>query len=213
MDQYTKQWMDVKLLKTKEALIQNNMDARIVESKEDVLTALKDIIKKDSVVSVGGSQSLFECGVIDELNNMDVQFENRYAPNLTREQMEEIYRKAFQCDYYLASSNAVTMNGELFNVDGTGNRVAAMTYGPKYVILVVGQNKIVADLQEAKKRVENVAAPANNLRLNKANACTFSGKCIDCKSETRICATYVTHAHQMKKGRIIVLLVKEDIGY
>lgn len=213
MDKYTKQWMDVKLSKTKEALIRNNMDARIVESKEDVLKVLQDIIEEDSVVSVGGSQSLFECGVIDKLRKMNIQYEDRYAANLTREQMEEIYRSAFQCDYYLASSNAVTMNGELFNVDGTGNRVAAMTYGPKHVILVVGQNKIVADLQEAKKRVENIAAPANNLRLNKSNACTFSGKCIDCKSETRICATYVTHAHQMKKNRFIILLVKEDVGY
>lgn len=213
MDQHTQKLMDVRLEKAKEALIENNMDARILENKEAVLKEIQSIIEPKSRVTIGGSQTLFECGVIDLLRKMDINFEDRYAQGLSREEIEVIYHNAFQCDYYLASSNAVTMNGELYNVDGTSNRVAAMSYGPKYVILVVGQNKIVKDLTEAKWRVENIAAPANNLRLNKNNACTFSGSCIDCKSDTRICATFVTHARQQKKGRFIILLVKEDYGY
>ena len=213
MDKNTQSLMNIKLEKTKEALLKNNMDARILENQDEVLKVMQSIIEKNARVSVGGSQTLFECGVIDALREMDIQYEDRYQEGLTREEMEVIYHNAFTCDYYVASSNAVTMNGELYNVDGTGNRVAAMTYGPKHVILIVGQNKIVSDIKEAKERVESIAAPANNLRLNKPNACTFAGKCIDCKSDTRICATYVTHAHQMKKDRIIVLLVKEDFGY
>lgn len=213
MDINTKNLMEIKLEKTKEALLKNNMDARILEDDEQVREEITKIIEEGSRVSVGGSQTLFECGIIDLLRGMDIQFEDRYAKGLTREEMEEIYHKAFTCDYYLSSSNAVTMNGELYNVDGNSNRVAAISYGPKHVILVVGANKIVKDLEEAKKRVETIAAPANCLRLNKKSACSKTGVCVDCKSEDRICATYVTHKYQLKKNRIIVLLVKEEFGY
>ena len=213
MDINTKNLIDIKLEKVKDALIKNNMDARILEDDEAVREEITKIIEDGARVSVGGSQTLFECGIIDLLRGMDICFEDRYAKGLTREEMEEIYHKAFTCDYYLASSNAVTMNGELYNVDGNSNRVSAISYGPKHVILVVGSNKIVKDLEEAKRRVENIAAPANCLRLNKESACTKIGHCVDCKNENRICSTFVTHKYQMKKNRIIVLLVKEEFGY
>ena len=189
------------------------MDAYILNDINEVKQKIMDLIPLHSRVSVGGSQTLFETGVIDLLRNMDIEYDDRYQEGLTRPQMNEVYRRAFLCDYYLASSNAVTMNGELYNVDGNANRVAAITYGPQHVILVVGQNKIVSNLEEAKQRVENIAAPANCIRLNKNNACTHNGKCMDCQSETRICATFVTHKRQMTKNRITILLVKENLGY
>ena len=136
MDINTRKLLDIKLETAKEALIKNNMDVRILEDKEAVREEIVKIIEDGARVSVGGSQSLFECGVIDLLRGMDITFDDRYAPNLTAEEREEIYRKAFTCDYYLTSTNALTLNGELYNVDGNANRVAAMTYGPKHVIVV-----------------------------------------------------------------------------
>lgn len=213
MDINTRKLLDIKLETAKEALIKNNMDVRILEDKEAVREEIVKIIEDGARVSVGGSQTLFECGVIDLLRGMDITFDDRYAPNLTAEEREEIYRKAFTCDYYLTSTNALTLNGELYNVDGTANRVAAMTYGPKHVIVVCGENKVVNNLEEAKVRVETIAAPANCMRLNKETPCTKTGHCVDCHSPARICATYVTHARQQKKDRMIILLVKENLGY
>ncbi len=213
MDQNTKKLYDVKLKKVKKALIDNNMDARILGSVQEVREEIKKIIEEGASVSVGGSQSLFECDIINMLREMNVQYDDRYKEGLTREELVEIYRRAFLCDYYLCSSNAVTMNGELYNVDGNANRVAAITYGPKKVILVVGRNKIVSDLEEAKRRVQTIAAPANCIRLSKDNACTYAGECMDCTSSTRICCTSVTHTYQLNKDRIVVLLVNEELGY
>ena len=213
MDENVKKVYDIKLEKAQDALINNNMDARLVNSIQEVRDQIKDIIFEGATVSVGGSQTLFECDIISMLKKMNIQYDDRYAEGLTREQMHEIYHRAFQCDFYLSSSNAVTMDGELYNVDGTANRVAAITYGPKNVILVVGRNKIVRDLKEAKQRVKCVAAPANCIRLSKDNACTYTGECMDCSSTTRICSTTVIHSYQAQKNRIIVFLVNQDLGY
>lgn len=213
MDANTSKLLDIKLNKVKDALIANNMDARILENAEAVRNEIASIIEKGSSVNLGGSQTLFECGVIDLLREMDINLKDRYAPNLSREQLENIYREAFFDDYYVSSSNAITMQGELYNVDGRSNRVAAMSYGPKHVILVVGYNKIVDDMEAAIKRVESVAAPANCIRLNRNTPCAISGKCMHCKSDATICCTYVVHRKQMVKNRIIVLLVKEEYGY
>lgn len=213
MDTHTNALFMTKLEKTKNALIKNNMDARILDNVEEVQTEIKKIIFDGASVSVGGSQTLFECNLIEMLREMNIKYDDRYQEGLSRDQMLEVYRRAFMCDFYLSSSNAVTMNGELFNVDGNANRVAAITYGPDKVILVVGRNKVVSDLKEAEERVKNIAAPANCVRLNKDNACTHVGKCMDCNSPTRICCTYVTHKYQLNKDRIIVLLVNEDLGY
>ncbi len=213
MDKFTDALAMIQLEKTKAALIKNQIDARILTNRKAVVEEIHRMIEDGATVSVGGSQTLFECGLIDELRNMNVQYDDRYKEGLSREEQQEVYRRAFQCDYYLASSNAVTMEGELYNVDGNSNRVAAISYGPKHVILVVGRNKIVRNMEEAVQRVEQIAAPANCLRLNKNNACTYAGHCIDCHSETRICCTYVKHGYQLNKNRIIVLLVNEDLGY
>lgn len=213
MDQNMQALYALKMEQVKKALIANCMECEILPDKEAVVTFLKSYLKPASSVSVGGSMTLFECGVIDLLKEMDVRYEDRYEEGLTRAQQKEIYRHAFLCDYYLASSNAITMQGELYNVDGNSNRVAAISFGPEKVILIVGRNKIVKDIKEAEDRVKNIAAVANCLRLHKENPCTKVGSCINCQSETRICSTYVVHRKQTNKNRILVLLVNEDLGY
>ena len=121
--------------------------------------------------------------------------------------------RPFFADCYLTSCNAVTEQGELYNVDGNANRVAAMTYGPKSVICVVGYNKIVPNLEAAVARVEQVAAPANAVRLHRKTPCTVTGRCEDCHSPDRICCTTVIHRQQRVPGRIKVILVGEELGY
>ena len=132
---------------------------------------------------------------------------------LAGEELGRLYRRVFSADWYLASANAITEAGEIYNVDGNSNRVAAITFGPENVLLVVGCNKIVKDLAAAKERVEAIAAPANTVRLNCATPCAVSGKCEHCHSPARICCTTTIHSFQRVPGRIKVLLVGEPLGF
>ncbi len=199
--------------RTAEALRRNNMEAYLADDRAGAAVLVKSLLQEGDTVSVGGSVSLDECGILELLRGGGYRFLDRYAPGLTREQQEELFRQSFFADAYLCSSNAVTENGELYNVDGNSNRVAAMTFGPKSVILVVGANKIVRDLEEAGRRVREIAAPANCKRLGCATPCAATGQCADCKGDGRICCTTVIHQKQRVKGRIKVILVAEPLGY
>ncbi|HHY91300.1 MAG TPA: lactate utilization protein, partial [Clostridiales bacterium] len=149
MDQNVVFVIQEKIKRTIENLEKNNIKGYFVQNEEEACSKIKELIPEGSTVAVGGSMTLFEIGAIDLLRNGKYNFLDRYEAGLTAEQMKEIHRKAFFADAYLTSSNAVTEEGELYNVDGTGNRVAAMIYGPDKVIVVVGFNKIVKDLNEA----------------------------------------------------------------
>lgn len=194
-------------------LQKNNMQAFYVETKDQVVKKIEELIQQGATVTCGGSMTLFETGVIDHLRSGRYNFSDRYKPGLTSEQIREIFIGAFSADTYICSSNAITENGELYNVDGNSNRVAAMIYGPKSVIVVVGFNKIVKDIDEAVQRVKSIAAPANCTRLNSKTPCVTIGHCTDCKSEDRICCNYVVMAQQRHKDRIKVIIVGEELGY
>lgn len=199
--------------RTAEALRKNNMEAYLVHSRGEVVPLLDSLLPEGGTVGVGGSESLAECGVLELLRSGKYRFLDRYEQGLTSEQVGDIYRQSFFADAYLCSSNAVTENGELYNVDGNANRVAALCFGPKSVLLVVGANKLVRDLAEAERRVQEVAAPANTKRLSCKTPCAVTGKCADCKSEQRICCTAVIHRQQRQKGRIKIILVAESLGF
>ena len=205
------------LERTKEALEKNNMNAIVAESKEEARALCEKLIKKGATVSNGGSVTLSECGIIELLKSGEYDY-------IDREQYvdkNEAYRKCFSADFYLSSSNAITENGALYNVDGNGNRVACICYGPENVIIVAGRNKIVKDVDEAVYRVKTLSAPANCNRLNCNTYCYKTGRCMGadgeftdgCKSDNRICASYVITGFQRIKGRITVILVNEDFGY
>lgn len=213
MDQHLKSIVDKRVHKVMENLQKNNMLAIYLSSKEEVPGKIAELVKEGETVALGGSMSLFEARVIDHLRSGRYNFLDRYAEGLTREQMEEIYRQSFFADAYITSTNAITLDGRLYNVDGNGNRVAAMIYGPKSVIVVAGINKIVNNMDEAYERLRNIAAPANAVRLSKNTPCTKTGTCMDCKSEDRICSSYVILGWQKAKNRIKVILVGEDLGY
>ena len=189
--------------------------------KEDVVPQVRALLHAGDSVAVGGSETLKESGVLELLRSGDYQFIDRYAPGLTPEQVRRVFLDSLSADAYLCSANAVTMRGELYNVDGNGNRVAALCYGPASVIVVAGRNKLVSDLDEAVSRVKRMAAPANALRLSKETYCARTGRCLGlgspsctdgCTVPDRICSTYVVHGWQQEKSRIKVILVEEDLG-
>ncbi len=213
MDENAVWSVEQKVKRTIENLEKNNMEACFVKDAGEVIEKLRKIIKEGDTVSVGGSMSIFEVGVIDFLKKGNYKFLDRYEEGLTAEDKKEIFRKSFFADDYIVSTNAITENGELYNVDGTGNRVAAMIYGPDKVIVIAGINKIVRDLNQAVNRVKFTAAPANSKRLKLDNPCTKVGYCVNCNSPSRICNDYVVIRKQPKKGRIKVIIVEQELGY
>jgi len=213
MDNNVKFVLEKRALRTIKNLRKNNMNGYFVQDEKEALKKIEELIGEGDTVSVGGSMTLFETGVIDFLRNGKYNFLDRYEEGLAPEDIKEIYRKSFSADAYFTSSNALTEEGELYNVDGRGNRVAAMIYGPDKVIVIVGINKIVRDLDEAIMRNRELAAPANVKRLNKKTPCAEVGYCMDCKSKDRICNEYVVIKKQMDGDRIHVIIVNKELGY
>lgn len=213
MDQHVLTIYEDKIQRLIKNLESNNMKGTYLKSREELMAYLNVQIQDDSMVSVGGSQTLFELGLISYLRNREIRFLDRYKGELTGEEKKELYRKSFFADFYFSSSNAITVDGHLYNVDHTGNRVAALLYGPEKVFVIVGINKIVDTVEEAIARVRAVAAPANNVRLNRNTPCVKFGSCVDCKVEDRICNEYTLIKRQAVKDRIEVIILPFELGY
>ncbi len=203
------------------ALRRNNMAAYYVPTAGDVPALVASLLHKGDTVAVGGSVTLDQTGVMDLLRNGDYTFLDRYEEGLSREEITRIFKESFFADAYLCSANAVTVHGELYNVDGNSNRIAAIAFGPSSVILVVGVQKLVPDLDAAKERVKQIAAPLNAKRLSCETYCAQSGVCagvndgmtVGCGTDARICCNYLVCAKQRHKDRIKVIFVGEDVGY
>ncbi len=205
--------MDDRIQRTMSALEKNNMKPYYVESRDQLFDLVRSLVKDDKLITAGGSVTLDESGVKHLLMT---EFKGIYldrSEGKTPEEVEDILHKAFVSDTFFASSNAVTEDGELYNVDGRGNRVSAMIYGPSQVVLIVGANKLVKNMEEAVCRVEQVAAPLNTKRLNSGTPCEITGSCAHCRSKGRICCSYVRMAQQRVKDRIKVIIVNESLGY
>ena len=204
-----------------ENLRKNRMMADFVPTKEEVVPLVRSLIPAGCVVATGGSASLIESGVMDLLRCGDYDFRDRTDTSRTPEEREAATRAGATADVYLCSSNAVTLAGELYNVDGNCNRITAIAYGPKKVILVVGINKIVPDIEAAIRRVKTVAAPLNTKRLGCNTYCHETGVCMGldgkmtdgCSGPGRICCNYLVSAQQRHQDRIHVILVGEPLGF
>ncbi len=216
--------MDNLIKETIENLKKNNMAAYYADTKDDVCSIVKTLIKNGDTITSGGSVTLKECGIIDMLRSGEYNFLDRYKDGLTNVEREKIYLGAFTSDVYFMSSNAIIKSGVLYNVDGNSNRVAALLYGPKSVIVIAGKNKIVNNFDEAVKRLKTVAAPLNTKRLECPTYCREKGECVcaslgaeepyaGCAGSGRICANYVISAYQKHKDRIKVIIVNENLGY
>lgn len=222
MDNNVKEIITRRIMKTGENLRKNNMEFYFAETASDVPSIVESLIKEGDVITNGGTMSMKECGLAELLSSPKYQYLDR--SKMTPEEVAELYIRAFSADVYISSSNAVTEDGVLYNVDGNSNRIAAIAFGPKSVIIIAGYNKIVRDLKEAEIRVKQLAAPANCLRLDCPTYCKEKGECVSlskaerqmsdgCSSDGRICCNYLISAHQRHKGRIKVILVGEELGY
>ena len=213
--------MNETVQKVIDALRKNRMLAEYIPHKEDVVPLVESLIPAGNTVATGGSRTLDETGVTKLLRGSKYTFFDRNNPALTPEEKAEMTAKSATADVYLCSSNAITEQGELYNVDGFSNRVAAIANGPKKVILIVGVNKIVPDLNAAIRRVKTIAAPLNTKRLNCDTYCRQTGVCMGldggmtdgCHSPGRICCSYLISAQQRVENRIHVILVGESLGF
>lgn len=195
-----------------ENLEKRNMEGYYFENSSECVKAIIDSIPSGSVISWGGSETVKEMGLMEAVHNGSYELIDRTAAQ-NPEEARQIYAKTVLADYYLMSSNALTIGGELINIDGNGNRVACLIQGPAHVIIVVGMNKIVTDVESGVARVRNMASPANAIRLNKKIPCASTGHCHDCLSPDCFCNQIVITRRSGHKGRIRVYLVAEDLGY
>lgn len=199
-----------------ENLIRNfekrNIEGFYVKDSKAATAKVLELIKERTSVSWGGSMTLGEIGIFDKLKAGDYKLLDRATASNSAEK-EKIYHQALSADYYLMSSNAITQAGELVNVDGNGNRLAALIYGPKNVIIVAGMNKVTVDQESAVKRVRNQAAPANSVRLDQKTPCAKTGYCSSCQIDDTICCQTVITRRSRQDGRIKVILVGEELGF
>ena len=187
-----------------------NINVVTLDTKEQLIEFLNEHIADENSVACGGSMTLKDLGVHDYLKGRNINFLDREKEGVDANAM---MHAALSADVYLASANALTENGEIFNIDGNGNRVAAMIYGPKKVILVVGENKFVSDLEAARERVKSISAPLNAKRLHTNTPCEMTMACADCRSPRRICCSEVVINYQRNKERMYVVVMKGTYGY
>ena len=184
--------------------------ATAAQAKDEIIA----MIPPGTTVFRCGSMTAVGIGLWEAIADLpEVKLIDPYRPELSPEDGLEVRRQGLTADVMLAGSNAITLDGQLVNLDGMGNRVAAMAFGPKKVILAVGMNKVAPDLETAVARVKHFASPINNIRLKQNNPCVETGLCSDCRSPQRICNIWSTIEGQLMKDRIHVKLIGENLGY
>lgn len=194
-------------------LAKRNMEGCYCATAADACTKALSYVTSDSSVAFGGSMTLEEAGILAALRQRtDINLIDRSNAK-TPDEIREMYLKAFASDFYFMSTNAITLDGELINIDGNGNRAAALVYGPKNIIIIAGMNKVAANAEEATNRVHTIAAPINCQRLERTTPCAATGVCADCTSEECICCHTVVTRYSRFANRIKVILVGEELGY
>lgn len=185
------------------------MTGYYVQTKEDALAKALELIPEGSIVTKGGSMSVLEIGLADALKNGNYNFCDR--DNTPDKHAAELL--AYTADVYLGSTNAITEDGVLVNIDGNSNRVSAYAYGPKKLVLIVGMNKVTKDVDHAMKRARNEAATINAQRFERSTPCCQKGACFDCKSPDTICCQFLITRYERHKNRVHVILVNDSLGF
>ncbi len=188
------------------------MEGYYCKDKGEALEKVLSLIEKGSSITWGGSESIKQVGILDAIANGDYELFDR-ATAKTPEEQRAFFGKAVTADYFLMSTNAITHDGELVNIDGNGNRVACLIHGPQNVIVVAGMNKVVKDVEAGIQRSHDEAAPPNSVRLDLDTGCRQFGKCVDCLKEDCMCCHVVVTRKSRVKNRIKVILVGEELGY
>lgn len=196
-------------------LVQNlrgrHFDAYYCDSKQDALAKALELIPETDLVSWGGAMSAQQIGLIDAIRGGTYRTIDRDSCK-TMEEREQAMKDALFCDTFIMGANAMSIDGQMVSVDGTGNRIGALVYGPKSVIVIVGMNKVADSLEEATRRARTVAAPKNKQRFGDGTPCAVTGVCGDCKSEKCICNHIVITRHCRPAGRIKFIVVGEELG-
>lgn len=200
-----------------ETIIKNlekrNMEGYFAETKEEAVRIIMErFLTPGTSVCFGGSMTLKESGLMDAIEQSDCIVYDRTTAK-TPEEMRDMKAKMINSDYFLMGTNAITIDGELVNIDGFANRVSFLCYGPEHVIVLAGMNKVVSGVEDGVRRVRDVASPPNTVRLNKNTPCAVTGRCGDCYSEDCICSQLVITRRSGVKNRIKVILVAEELGY
>ena len=192
-------------------LEKRNMEGFFCENSKEAVETVLSMIPEGSTISWGGSETIKECGLMDAIREGNYNLLDRSV--VAPEDYREFFGKVVMSDAFLMSSNAITVNGELVNIDGVSNRLACLLHGPQHVFVIVGMNKLVSDVPAAIGRIRNIACPANTLRLNRNTPCALTGKCGDCYSPDSICSQIVITRRTSQPKRIKVILVAENLGY
>lgn len=193
-------------------LKKRNIEAFYYENSKAMVEDILTKIPAGSSITWGGSESVRECGLMDAIKNGSYTLLDRTVAK-TPEEKREFYAKSVMADVFLMSTNAITYNGELINIDGNGNRLACLMQGPKEVFIIVGMNKFVSSIEEGIQRIEHIAAPANVQRLHKDTPCHTLGRCAHCFSENSICSHTVITRRSSHPDRIKLFIVPENLGY
>ncbi len=211
------QFWSIRLEAVRKRLEQNDFSASVVKNLEEAADLVMGTVLTNTAatsVAFGGSVTVKSSGLVERLKaTHDLHIFDTYNTTLSKEEQLELRRQALLCDLFITSTNALTADGRLVNLDGTGNRVASISFGPKYVAVLVGRNKICNGIHEAFKRVRTIASPPNAMRLNRKTPCAITGECSDCSSPERICNTWTIHAKSSPKKRVHVILINEDLGF
>ena len=193
-------------------MAKKNLEGYYCTSSAEAVEKALSLMPEGSSITWGGSVTLSECGLMDALRTNNYKLIDRMTAK-TPEEARQLYGQQVMSDFFLMSSNAVTINGELVNIDGNSNRVACLCCGPKNVIVIAGMNKVVSTIEDGVHRVRNFAAPPNTVRLNRNTPCAKTGKCGDCYSPDCVCSPIVITRRSSIPNRIKVILVGEELGF
>jgi L-lactate utilization protein LutB len=216
MDQPVEMYWKIKLNETKEQLEANNFEVTIAAGISDAKTiVLEKLIPqlKPQRISWGGSMTFVDSGLYQALKDAkDMEVVDAIDLSLSKSELMERKRASLLVDLFITGTNAITEDGQLVNLDMIGNRVGALTFGPKHVIVLVGRNKIVPDIEDAMARIKDFAAPANAMRLDKKTPCSKTAYCHECNSPDRICNTWTITEKSFPKHRVKIVLINEAVG-
>lgn len=193
-------------------MVKKNLEGYYCATSAEAVEKALSLMPEGSSVTWGGSMSVIECGLMDAIHHKNYELIDRDEAK-TPEEARVMYARQVMADYYLMSTNAITIDGELVNIDGRANRVSCLCWGPQNVIIIAGMNKVANDVEDALKRVRNFAAPPNTVRLNKTTPCSQTGRCADCYSPDCICSQVVITRRSSTPNRMKVILVGEELGY
>ena len=216
MDKPVENYWQKRLSEVKKALEDNNFEVFVADNAADASKIVQEeILPKTGAktVSWGGSMTFIATGLYNSIkDNPNMEILDTFNKSLSGEEKIELRRRSLLVDLFITGTNAITEMGQLVNLDMIGNRIGGITFGPKHVVILVGRNKIVSDLEDAMYRIMNYVAPANAMRLDMKTPCVKTSRCEECKSPDRICNTWTVTEKSFPKGRVKVVLINEDLG-